>query len=528
MPSMPLVPRPLVLIVMDGYGINPRADANAIALAVKPNLDRLAREWPHTQLATSGPAVGLPEGQMGNSEVGHLNIGAGKRVLQEFTRVSAAIHDGTFFDNPALLNAVAHARRNGGKLHLCGLIGPGGVHAHQSHLYACLQLAAKHEVERVYIHAFTDGRDTSPFGATEYMAELLARAGEIGGTRTAKVATISGRYYAMDRDNRWERIARVYYAMTRGEGQQAADPVAAIVDSYERGVTDEFIEPVVVVEDGRPVARVEAGDSVIYFNFRSDRGRELTKAFVLPELPPQSHGKLDRGAPLDDLVFVTMTEYEVDLPVAVAFPADNVDEPLAKILADRGLKQFHIAETEKYAHVTFFFNGGREAPFPGEDRLLVPSPRVATYDLKPEMSALEVTDEAVRRIQSGAYDVVIMNYANADMVGHTGVLEAAVKAVEAVDTSVGRVVEATLAQGGAVLITADHGNAEQMVEYDTGKPLTSHTTNPVPCYFVAPQWSRVALRSNGILADVAPTMLQLLHIPQPTGMTGHTLIAGQN
>jgi 2,3-bisphosphoglycerate-independent phosphoglycerate mutase len=524
---MAAVPRPLVLIVMDGYGINPRTDANAVALARKPNLDRLERDWPHTQLATSGPAVGLPEGQMGNSEVGHLNIGAGKRVLQEFTRVSAAIHDGTFFSNPALLKAVEHVKRNNSKLHLCGLIGPGGVHAHQSHIEACLQLAAQHDVERTYIHAFTDGRDTSPFGAHEYIQELLARAREISGAHPARVATISGRYYAMDRDNRWERIARVYWAMTRGEGQPATDPVAAIGASYERKVTDEFIEPIVLLEDGHPVALVEPGDSVIYYNFRSDRGRELTKAFVLPELPPQAEGKFARGPRLDDLVFVTMTEYEAGLPVEVAFPADNVTLPLAKILADRGLRQFHTAETEKYAHVTFFFNGGREAPFPGEDRLLVPSPKVATYDLQPEMSAPEVTEEAVQRIKSGVYDVIIMNYANADMVGHTGVLAAAIKAVEAVDAGVGRVVQAALDQGGAALITADHGNAEQLIEYDTGKPLTSHTTNPVPFYFVVPQWPRVELRRDGILADVAPTMLQLLNIPQPPDMTGRTLIAGQ-
>jgi 2,3-bisphosphoglycerate-independent phosphoglycerate mutase len=524
---MPAVPRPLVLIVMDGYGINPRPDANAIAMARKPNLDRIARDWPHTQLATSGPAVGLPEGQMGNSEVGHLNIGAGKRVLQEFTRVSAAIHDGTFFDNPALLKAVAHVKRNHTKLHFCGLIGPGGVHAHQSHLYACLQLAAKHEVERVFVHAFTDGRDTSPVGAQDYMQELLTRATEIGGAHPARVATVSGRYYAMDRDNRWDRIARVYWAMTRGEGRRAEDPVKAIVDSYADKVTDEFIEPIVLVDGDKPVAVVETGDAVVYFNFRSDRGRELTKAFVLPELPPQAEGKFARGPRLDDLIFVTMTEYEAGLPVEVAFPADNVDLPLAKILSDHGLKQFHTAETEKYAHVTFFFNGGREAPFPGEDRLLVPSPKVATYNLKPEMSAPEVTDEAVRRIESGVYDVVIMNYANADMVGHTGVIEAAIKAVEAVDAGVGHVVEAALAQGGGVLITADHGNAEQMIEYDTGKPLTSHTTNPVPFYFVVPQWPDVTLRSDGILADVAPTMLQLLDIPKPPSMTGKTLIVGK-
>ncbi len=527
MASTDAIPRPLVLIVMDGYGINPRADANAIAMARKPNLDRIARDWPHTQLATSGPAVGLPEGQMGNSEVGHLNIGAGKRVLQEYTRVSAAIADGSFFENPALLHAVAHAKRNESKLHFCGLIGPGGVHAHQSHLYACLQLAAKHEVERVYVHAFTDGRDTSPFGAKDYLAELQARAAEIGGDHLAKVATVSGRYYAMDRDNRWDRIARVYWAMTRGEGKPVADPVQAVAASYEAKVTDEFIEPMVVMEDGQPVATVEAGDAVVYFNFRSDRGRELTKAFALPELPPQAAGIFDRGPRLDDLAFVTMTEYESGLPVEVAFPADNVTEPLAKLLSDRGMKQFHTAETEKYAHVTFFFNGGREAPYPGEDRLLVPSPKVATYDLKPEMSSVELTDEAVRRIQSGVYDVVIMNYANADMVGHTGVIVATIKAVEAVDAGVGRVVEATLAQGGAALITADHGNAEQMIEYDTGKPLTSHTTNPVPFYFVVPHWPGVTLRADGILADVAPTMLQLLQIPQPRDMTGRTLILGQ-
>ena len=524
---MPDIPRPLTLIVMDGYGINPRKDANAVAMAHKPHLDAIARDWPHTQVATSGPAVGLPEGQMGNSEVGHLNIGAGKRVLQEYTRVSAAIHDGSFFTNDALLKAIEHVKRNLSKLHLCGLIGDGGVHAHQSHLEALLKLAASREVKRVYIHAFTDGRDTSPFGAEEYMKELLAQAKELGGEHPARVATVSGRYYAMDRDNRWDRIARVYWAMTRAEGQRAADPIKAIVESYERKVTDEFIEPIVLMDDDRPVAVVEPGDAVIYFNFRSDRGRELTKAFVLPELPPQAEGKFERGPRLDDLVFVTMTEYESGLPVEVAFPADNVTEPLAKLLSDRGLRQFHTAETEKYAHVTFFFNGGREAPYPGEDRLLVPSPKVATYDLKPEMSAVELTDEAVKRIQSGVYDVIIMNYANADMVGHTGSLEATIKAVEAVDAGVGRVVEAALAAGGAALITADHGNAEQLIEYDTGKPLTSHTTNPVPFFFVVPQWPGAKLRDNGILADVAPTMLRLLGIPQPPDMTGHSLIIEQ-
>src|SRR5579863_7622307 len=460
MATPPAIPRPLVLIVMDGYGYNPQREANAVALAHKPHLDAIERQWPHTLIATSGPAVGLPEGQMGNSEVGHLNIGAGKRVLQEFTRVSAAIHDGSFFTNPALLSAVAHAKQPGASLHLCGLLGDGGVHAHQSHLEACLRLAANHEVERVYIHAFTDGRDTSPFGARDYMTALLARAQEIGGERPAKVATITGRYYAMDRDNRWDRIARAYYAMTRGEGAPATDPVAAIAASYERKVTDEFIEPIVLMEDDHPVAQVRAGDSVVYFNFRSDRGRELTKAFVLPEMPPQAGAAFPRGPRLDDLEFVTMTEYEAGLPVDVAFPADNVDEPLAKLLADRGLRQFHTAETEKYAHVTFFFNGGRETPYPGEDRLLVPSPKVATYDLKPEMSAPELTDEAVQEIRRQYYDVIICNFANPDMVGHSGNFPATVKAIETIDRCLQDIIDALKAVQGEAIITSDHGNAE--------------------------------------------------------------------
>jgi 2,3-bisphosphoglycerate-independent phosphoglycerate mutase len=359
------------------------------------------------------------------------------------------------------------------------------------------------------------------------MKELVAQVKEINGDHPAQVASISGRYYAMDRDNRWDRIAKAYGAMTRGEGHHATDPVAAIQQSYDEKVTDEFIVPVVLMRDGHPVATVKPGDSVIYFNFRSDRGRELTKAFVLDALPHQAEGLFARGPKLDGLVFVTMTEYEAGLPVDVAFPADNVDLPLAKILSDRGLRQFHTAETEKYAHVTFFFNGGREQPFPGEDRLMVPSPRVATYDLKPEMSAPELTDEAVRRINSGDYDVVIMNYANADMVGHTAVLEAVIKAVEAVDAGVGRVVDAALAKGGAALITADHGNAEQLVEYDTGKPFTSHTTNPVPLYFAVPQMPNARLRGDGILADVTPTLLQILQIPQPPAMTGRTLLIGE-
>ena len=521
-------PRPFVLIVMDGWGVNPRKEGNAIALAHTPNIDRLGREWPHTTVRTSGEAVGLPEGQMGNSEVGHQNIGAGKRVLQDYTRVSESIKDGSFFSNPALLKAIEHVKRNSSQLHLCGLLGNGGVHAHESHLEALLRLAQMHDVERVYVHAFTDGRDTSPTGGVEFMRQLEARAHEIGGEHPAKVATITGRYYAMDRDNRWDRTGMTYFAMTRGEAQQrATSAIAAIQESYEKGVTDEFILPTVIMEDNHPTAVVKAGDAVIHYNFRPDRARQLTKAFVMKELPPQAVGKFERGPRLDNLVYVMMTEYEVGLDAEVAFRADEVEMPLARVISEHGLRQFHTAETEKYAHVTYFINGRRETPFPGEDRLLVPSPKVPTYDLQPEMSAVGVTDTAVEHIHSGTYDFVVMNYANADMVGHTGVIEAAIKAVETVDTGVGRVVEATLAMGGGLLITADHGNAEQLVEYEgpnAGKPFTAHTTYPVPLYLIVPRLAQVHLRTDGILADVAPTILQILGIPQPQDMTGRSLI----
>lgn len=517
-------PRPFVLIVMDGWGINPRKEGNAIALASTPAIDKLAREWPHTAVKTSGESVGLPEGQMGNSEVGHQNIGAGKRVLQDYTRVSESIKDGTFFQNPALLKAIEHVKKNSSQLHICGLLGNGGVHAHETHLEALLRLAQMHDVERVYVHSFTDGRDTSPTGGVEFMRYLEARAHEIGGAHAAKVATVSGRYYAMDRDNRWDRTALAYFAMTRGEGQHAGSAVAAIQQSYDKGITDEFIIPTVVMEEDRPVAVVRDGDAVIHYNFRPDRARQLTKAFVLQELPPQAEGKFNRGPRLKDLQFVMMTEYEEGLDAEVAYRADEVEMPLARVVSEHGLRQFHTAETEKYAHVTYFINGRRETPFPGEDRVLVPSPKVPTYDLQPEMSAAGVTDTAIETIRSGQYDLVIMNYANADMVGHTGVIEAAIKAVEAVDKGVGRVVDATLAMGGGLLITADHGNAEQLIEYDTGKPFTAHTTYPVPLYLVVPQLANRRLRIDGILADVAPTILQIMHIPQPKDMTGRSLI----
>lgn len=517
-------PRPFVLIVMDGWGINPRKEGNAIALARTPNIDRLARDWPHTAVKTSGAAVGLPEGQMGNSEVGHQNIGAGKRVLQDYTRVSESIRDGSFFSNPALLKAIEHVKKNSSQLHICGLLGNGGVHAHESHLEALLRLADMHDIEHVYVHSFTDGRDTSPTGGIEFIRQLQARAREIGGPHAAKVATVSGRYYAMDRDNRWDRTGITYLAMTRGEGQQTSSAVEAIQQSYDKGITDEFIIPTVIKEDNHPVAVVKAGDALIHYNFRPDRARQLTKAFVMKELPPQAEGKFNRGPRIEDLQYVMMTEYEEGLDAEVAYRADEVEMPLARVISEAGLHQFHTAETEKYAHVTYFINGRRETPFPGEERLLVPSPKVPTYDLQPEMSAAGVTDTAVEHIRSGQYDLIIMNYANADMVGHTGIIEAAIKAVEVVDTGVGRVVEATLAMGGGLLITADHGNAEQLIEYDTGKPFTAHTTYPVPLYLVMPQLAHVKLRTDGILADVSPTILQIMGIPQPKDMTGKSLI----
>src|SRR6266702_2544152 len=392
-------PRPFVLIVMDGWGINPRKEGNAITLGRTPNIDKIASQWPHTAVKTSGAAVGLPEGQMGNSEVGHQNIGAGKRVLQDYTRVNESIKDGSFFQNPALLKAVEHVKKNGSRLHICGLLGNGGVHAHETHLEALLGMANMHGIEHVYIHSFTDRRDST---------------------------------------------ALTYFAMTRAEGIRAASATGAIEQSYQQGVTDEFIIPTVVMEDQHPVAVVKEGDALIHYNFRPDRARQLTKAFVLEELPPQAREKFERGARLDNLQYVMMTAYEEGLDAAVAFRADEVEMPIARAISEQGLRQFHTAETEKYAHVTYFINGRRETPFPGEDRLLVPSPKVPTYDLQPEMSAAGVTNTAVEHIRSGDYDFIVMNYANADMVGHTGVIEAAIKAVEIVDTGVGQVVEATL------------------------------------------------------------------------------------
>jgi len=508
------------LVVLDGWGIGPDYPGNAIRAARTPVMDRLQAHYPMTTLRCWGRDVGLPDDQMGNSEVGHLNLGAGRIVYQLITRIDLAIEDGSFFHNQALLQAAERAREPGRTLHLMGLIGDGGVHSHQRHLLALLELAARAQVPRVAVHAFTDGRDTAPTSGIEHMRELLAAMDRLG---TGFVASISGRYYAMDRDKRWERTKLAYDAIVCGRGRTARSPLEAIARSYAEGITDEFIVPTVIVDENEtPLATIRDGDAVIFFNFRADRARQLTMALTDP-----SFTAFARCAWPRDLRFVTMAEYEPHFPVLVAFTPDIVQTPLARVLSEAGLRQFHTAETEKYAHVTYFFNGGREEPFPGEDRLLVPSPKVPTYDLKPEMSAPEVTDAAVAAIRSEQYAFVLINYANPDMVGHTGVFAAAVKAVECVDTCLGRVEEAVRAVGGFLVVTADHGNADEMLIPGTNEVWTAHTKNPVPFVLVAPDESRfrhATLRNSGRLADVAPTVLELMGLPQPAEMTGVSLL----
>ena len=514
--------RPVVLIVMDGYGCNPRPDGNAIEAVQRPVLRRLWETCPHTELKASGLAVGLPEGQMGNSEVGHLNLGAGKVVYQDFTKISRAIEDGSFYENPVMREAMEHVNTRGSSLHVIGLVGPGGVHAHQSHLYAVMETARRAGVQRAFIHAITDGRDTPPTAGLEAVREVEAEIRRLG---LGEVATVSGRYYAMDRDKRWDRTEKAYAAMVGGRGRTALSAEEAVRRSYDEGVTDEFILPTVITgADGVPLGRVSDHDSAVFFNFRTDRPRQLVRALTEPDFQ-----EFDRGPRIQDLDFVTMTQYEKDLAVNVAFLTEDVPMPLSRVLADRGLKQLHAAETEKYAHVTFFFNGGRETPFAGEDRILIPSPReVGTYDRKPEMSGPEDAEAAAKAIAAGRYDFALVNFANADMVGHTGVMEAAVKAVETVDRCVGEVVEAATDQGGVVLITADHGNAEQMVDYETGGPYTAHTVSfPVPFILVPgrhQELAHVRLQENGVLADVAPTVLKLMGIPAPAEMEGRSLL----
>ena len=502
--------QPLALIILDGFGCREETKGNAIAAARTPHLDHLMACCPHTRIGASGMDVGLPDGQMGNSEVGHTNIGAGRIVYQELTRITKSFDEGEALGNPALTAAMENARRPGQALHLMGLLSDGGVHSHIRHLYGLMEMARRFAVERVYLHCFMDGRDVPPTSGIEFIAALQQKIKELG---LGQIATVSGRYYAMDRDNRWERVKLAYDAIVNGEGNKNPDPVAVMQKSYDAGVTDEFIVPTVVTEG----AGIKAGDSVIFFNFRPDRARELTRALVDPDF-----AGFEREKGFFPLTYICMTQYDATMPnVEVAYRPESLTNTLGEYLSRLGKTQLRIAETEKYAHVTFFFNGGVEAPYEGEDRVLIPSPKVATYDLQPEMSAYAVTDEAVRRIESGRYDVIILNYANCDMVGHTGVFEAAVKAVEAVDTCLGRLLAALEKAGGRAFLTADHGNADQMAD-ENGAPFTAHTTNPVP--FVAIGFGDIKLRSGGRLADIAPTMLQAMGLPQPEEMTGRSLL----
>ena len=504
---------PLVLIVLDGFGYSAQREGNAIALARTPHFDEWYRACPNTLVEASGQYVGLKARQMGNSEVGHLNIGAGRVVRMDTSRIDYEIETGEFFTNDALVQAMEHARNRDRALHLIGLVSHGGVHSSQEHLYALIRLAKKENVERVSVHAFLDGRDTAPDSGAGYVAELINKMGECG---IGRVASVVGRYYAMDRDKRWERTEQAYRLLRYGEGRARRDPVDAIRESYAEGVTDEFIKPIVLVDgNAKPVGTIQDGDSVIFFNFRSDRARQITRAFTEDDF-----NFFDRGA-RPDIRFTCMTHYDRLFHLPVAFGPEHHDQILADVLAQGGLHNLRIAETEKYAHVTFFFNGGVEQAYPGEERILIPSPRIATYDLQPEMSAYGITNEVVNQIGSAQFDVVIMNYANADMVGHTGNLEATIKAIEVIDECLGRVVEPARARGGSVIITADHGNAEQMIDPVTGQIFTAHTTNPVPVILIGDHQCK--LRGGGSLRDIAPTMLGILGLPKPEQMTGQDL-----
>ncbi len=503
---------PIALVILDGWGVGDACDAsNAIARGDTPHLTLLSELYPNTVLACAGEAVGLPDGQMGNSEVGHLNIGAGRVVYQELTRISKAIRDGDFFANPVLGEVVAAVKSSGSALHLMGLVSDGGVHSHIEHIYGLLELARSAGLSRVYIHAYLDGRDVPPSSALQFIDALEAKAAELG---VGTIATISGRYFAMDRDKRWERVEKAYAALVRGEGERAPTARAAVERAYARGETDEFVLPTVVECCGD--CGIRAGDGVIFFNFRPDRARQLTRVFTDKDFAafPRDYMPLH---------FATFTQYDETLPAPVAFPPQCIRNTLGEVFSAAGLTQLRIAETEKYAHVTYFFNGGEEKPLPGEDRALIPSPKVATYDLKPEMSAVEVADRAVAEIRSGRYDLIVVNFANGDMVGHTGDLDAAIKAVGVVDKCVGRVTEAIRDRGGIACITADHGNADCMVDACSGGALTAHTLNPVPFILVSEKHRQAKLRA-GILADIAPTILDLASLKAPAEMTGSTLI----
>ena len=504
-----------MLMILDGFGINENENGNAVKLANTPNIDKLMKTCPTTEIYTSGLKVGLPEGQMGNSEVGHTNIGAGRIVYQELTRITKSIEDGDFFSNPELVDAIENCKKNHTKLHIMGLLSDGGVHSHIRHLYGLLELAKRKDFEEVYVHCFLDGRDTPPASAEGYIMKLQEKMKEKG---VGKIASISGRFYSMDRDKRWNRIQKTYDAMVNGIGEKSASPITAIESSYQKEIFDEFVEPTVICNGDKPVATISKNDSVIFFNFRPDRAREITRTLVDTNFE-DFETKKDLN-----LFFVCMTQYDETMPnVKVAFKPTTLVNTFGEYISKKGLTQLRIAETEKYAHVTFFFNGGEEKQYPGEDRILVPSPKVETYDMQPEMSAPEVTEKVLDAINSRKYDVIILNYANPDMVGHTGVIPAAIKAVETVDACVGKAVEAVKKADGVLFICADHGNAEQMINYETGEPHTAHTTNPVPFVLVNYDES-YGLREGGCLADIAPTLLEIMELPQPKEMTGKSLL----
>lgn len=510
--------KPTVLMILDGFGLNDTQEGNAVVQGNTPVIDKLMKDYPFVKGYASGLAVGLPDGQMGNSEVGHLNMGAGRIVYQELTRITKEIEDGEFFKNEALLAAVDNCRKNNSDLHLFGLLSDGGVHSHNTHLYGLLELAKREGLKNVYVHCFMDGRDTAPSSGKGFVQALVDKMTEIG---IGEIATISGRYYAMDRDNRWDRVEKAYLALTKGEGVKAQDPVAAMQASYDDNKTDEFVMPTVIEKDGAPTAVVKDQDSVIFFNFRPDRAREISRVFCCDDFDG-----FDRGT-RKQVKYVCFTEYDVTIPnKEIAFKKVELDNTFGQFLAANGKTQARIAETEKYAHVTFFFNGGVEEPNEGEDRILVNSPKVATYDLQPEMSAPAVCDKLCEAIRSKKYDVIIINFANPDMVGHTGVMEAAKKAVEAVDHCVGRAVEALLEVDGQMFICADHGNAEQLVDYETGVPFTAHTTNPVP-FILVNYDPAYTLREGGCLADIVPTMIEMMGMEKPAEMTGKSLLTAK-
>ncbi len=508
--------KPTVLMILDGFGLNDRQEGNAVYQAKTPNIDGLMKKYPYVKGNASGLHVGLPDGQMGNSEVGHLNMGAGRIVYQELTRITKEIEDGDFFKNEALLASFANAKKNDSTVHIWGLVSDGGVHSHNTHMYALLEMAKREGVNKVFVHCFMDGRDTSPTSGKGYVAELEEQMKKIG---VGQVATVIGRYYAMDRDNRWERIKEAYDALTLGEGSKATQACRAIEESYAAGDTDEFIKPIVITnEAGEPLTTVKDGDSVIFFNFRPDRARQITKTFCLEDFDGFDRPKRIKTH------YTCFTEYDVTIPnKTIAFHKVEINNTLGEYVSSLGLTQARIAETEKYAHVTFFFNGGIEEPYKGEDRFLVNSPKVATYDLKPEMSAYEVCDKLCSAITSKKYDLIVINFANPDMVGHTGVLPAAIAACEAVDTCVGKAVEALLSVDGTMFLCADHGNSEQLIDYETGEPMTAHTTNPVP-FILINYKEGVTLREGGRLADIAPTLLEIMNLAQPEEMTGKSLL----